>query len=81
MVLCLLMKEVWSMDLYLLLLHTRTLGTYVLFNVKCVIISVPMMYRLFLTMDPNHGEVSPLLVSRAMRNRGIEISLLPEVLY
>ena len=32
------------------------------------------VYRLFLTMDPAHGEIS-----RPMRNRGIEIFLLPEV--
>ena len=30
--------------------------------------------RLFLTMNPSHGEIS-----RAMRNRGIEICILPEV--
>uniref|UniRef100_A0A1X7TI19 Midasin n=1 Tax=Amphimedon queenslandica TaxID=400682 RepID=A0A1X7TI19_AMPQE len=30
-------------------------------------------FRLFLTMDPVHGEIS-----RAMRNRGIEISILPK---
>lgn len=30
--------------------------------------------RLFLTMDPSRGEIS-----RAMRNRGIEVALLPEV--
>ena len=30
-------------------------------------------FRLFLTFDPKHGEVS-----RAMRNRGIELFLLPE---
>ena len=31
-------------------------------------------FRLFLAMDPRHGEVS-----RAMRNRGVELYLLPEV--
>ena len=30
--------------------------------------------RIFLLMDPAHGEIS-----RAMRNRGIEIFILPEV--
>ena len=30
--------------------------------------------RIFLLMDPTHGEIS-----RAMRNRGIEIFILPEV--
>ena len=30
--------------------------------------------RLFLTMDPVHGEIS-----RAMRNRGIEVFMLPNV--
>ena len=32
------------------------------------------LIRLFLTMNPAHGEIS-----RAMRNRGIEISILPQV--
>ena len=32
------------------------------------------VFRLFLSMNPLHGEIS-----RAMRNRGIEISILPEV--
>ena len=31
-------------------------------------------FRLFLSLDPSHGEIS-----RAMRNRGIEIFILPEV--
>jgi midasin (ATPase involved in ribosome maturation) len=31
-------------------------------------------FRLFLAMDPRHGEVS-----RAMRNRGVELYLLPEI--
>ena len=33
-----------------------------------------MTDRIFLTMDPIHGEIS-----RAMRNRGIEIFMLPNV--
>ena len=33
-----------------------------------------LFFRIFLLMDPMHGEIS-----RAMRNRGIEICLLPEV--
>ncbi len=32
------------------------------------------VYRLFLTMDPCHGEIS-----RAMRNRGIEVYIHSEV--
>lgn len=39
-------------------------------SVEVALLSV----RLFLTMDPVHGEIS-----RAMRNRGVEIFLLPEV--
>ena len=33
-----------------------------------------MADRLFLTMDPSHGEIS-----RAMRNRGVEVFMLPNV--
>lgn len=38
----------------------------------CVVI----LYRLFLTMNSKYGEIS-----RAMRNRGIELFILPEVCY
>ena len=34
----------------------------------------PFLSRLFLLMDPAQGEIS-----RAMRNRGVEIYMLPEV--
>ena len=43
-------------------------------NTSIVIIMVLCISRLFLTMDHAHGEIS-----RAMRNRGIEIYMFPEV--
>ena len=36
--------------------------------------SALMTYRLFMSIDPAHGELS-----RPMRNRGIELFILPEV--
>ena len=40
----------------------------------CVFYFEIFLYRLFLTMNPKYGEIS-----RAMRNRGVEMFILPEV--
>lgn len=54
-------------------LHIPTSGVPVTLIILLVCVSLAYL-RLFLTMDPVHGEIS-----RAMRNRGVEIFLLPEV--
>ena len=52
-----------------------SIRTYTIIYIHCfVVVSCVYAYRLFLTMNSKYGEIS-----RAMRNRGIELFILPEV--
>ena len=55
------------------IVHPHPQFRYSVTNLK---LALPLRFvgRLFLTMDPIHGELS-----RAMRNRGIELYMLPSV--